>query len=253
MINDLDLWLKHDRHTFLVPARSKTDVVALFHDIRSGVEDLPETRAMFRLSDVMDHHLPGDVTQYTVGLVTLLGSWRVNEVYCSQSPTSYYVNPAHPDRARYSDVITRCECGSVFKQVGWPTHGTSQNHKPDCLYHHKMRTIATIWERRYYVLRETLLMARPANAAADRLGVSGNRVSEIAAQLGIDAEAMRNRGRELRAETMWHLLHEHPPEVVGGIYGVSGQTAKRQVRKFTEHSGLEAARERTGRDIQLPT
>lgn len=252
-MNDTDLWLKHGRHTFLAPARADGDTLPLYRDIERGLEEMPDSKATFRLSEVLDEHDPGDVTQYTIGILTLLGSWRLNEVYRSNDHCHRYVNPAYPHKAHYTDVSARCGCGAVVFGVGWPTHDDSPRHNDECLYHWQLETAAEIWRHRRRVLRETLLLGFPGSAATTRLRCTGNHIGEMAERASIDLSATRQTGRRLRAETMWCLIQEHDPETVGALYGVSPETAKRYVRRYTDHDLLVAARRRTGRDIQIPT
>lgn len=252
-MNNLDLWLKHGRHVFLVTEDMTTDPLELYRDIERGIRTLPDTRAMFKLSDVMTQHDLKSITQHTIGILSLLGAWRVPEAWRSNGRTHRYVNPSHADKHVYADGVTRCGCGAFVERVGWPTHDYSDDHADDCLYHQRLRSAADVWERRRHIIRETLLLGKPSTEAAVRLGVGDNRVTEIAQKASVDVKSLRETGKDLRAETMALLLERETPDFIGSMYGISGETVKREVRKRTDHSPLEAARERTGKRIEVPT
>jgi len=228
-------------HNFMVtrPSAGGTHPIELAANVRDGIETMPESKAMFRLRDVLD-----DGGRATAGLadyrvVELAGAWPVPDAFATGNDTRW-VNPTYTHARYYSDAVARCACGAVrlhkHDAGESPLDDHMTRHADDCPVDARLRTRARIHANRRCILTRMLLCGQSASAQSARLGVrpdEGSRATTESHRVCVDITTLRERGRERRARTCARLLATHDPDTIGRAYGISGHTVRTSVNNYT--------------------
>jgi len=213
-----------DVHEFLLASdtRSLHPADAMLA-LRDHLDDLADTAATFTFSQVVEdtdltHHT------YTTRMMWLVGSW--------QNPLSdkqRWVNPNHSNSERYSDVVTRCDCGALMARVKEvyheSPHDSDNEHTDDCTKQNRLRARARLCDARADALRQGLAYGQTGRSMASRLGL-GDSIGETAKDLGVDVEGLKAEYKQKRTNTLLHLLTDYTPAEAGKVYGISGSRVR---------------------------
>lgn len=231
----VDEWIENGYYAFMDQHKhSDSDPVRVLLDLKSGIEALPEDRAVFKLTNVLDEF---DYVHVLYEYITLCGAWRVPEAIASKGARKY-VNPNYPDAHLYSDAIVRCPCGTAMLQPervnGSEIIDGGSEHADDCKPYHRLRARAELAEKREQIIRTMLLLGVDSRPIAARLGVTSSSFGQLAAEFGINITDLRHEARGLMAETCRQLLPRHGPHVLGSIFGYHPQTINEYVRQYAD-------------------
>lgn len=232
-----------DYYTTAVPSSNAShDRMGMLIYVHGMVEDLPETCETFTKSNLL--RKAGDEDTHanaiTRDMIHLLGSWHVPETFTGHR-TSHcgqrYVNPNYPQKWRYSDVYTACECGAITtcvqSQPGWGQSFDHQTeHADDCHRIDKWRAKAEFWENRREAMIEQLYYGHNTMEAADRLGYSsGSLRPDAAHDHRVDHLELIDEAKERIVTTAAMNLHLHSPRDMAPAFGRSESWLTKELRE----------------------
>lgn len=244
----LDLPSPDDAHHYLLNTTgSSYHPARVMLALRDYIDGLGERAATFPLSKALED-TPYTHQHVSDRMMYLLGSWKTP---LAGNRTTKWVNPAHPNRVRYSDVVTRCECGALMARVKDVYHETphdnDNDHDATCTKQNRLRARARLCEARATALREGLAAGQSGRQMADRLGL-GDSIGETASDLGVDVSALKEDYWERRQNTILLLLPEFSPREVGRVYGISATRIREIVACDTDYAISEFNAVRGGND-----
>jgi hypothetical protein len=208
--------------------------VNVMRDLRAGIETLPKTKGVFKLSRVLDDH---PLSVPTKKLLLMCGSWEPNEATTTANSqrVRLFVNPRSKSKRRFSDAVVRCKCGGIicwYKDAGertieFPSDAVG-SHEDDCLKQWRRRTQARLFERRAEILNEMIPLGHHAGDCYARLGVPEDytTATHLAEDIGVNIGELKEEYAERRANTAVELLTLFKPEEVGAAYGRSASTIR---------------------------
>lgn len=228
---------------FFPGSQRKTDPVAAMDDLRSGVEALPETRALFTLPGVLDDHR---ADQIAPEMVVMVGAWEMPDAYGEERiGRTRYVNPGYKDRHLYADRYVRCACGALMVRFerthGETPTGAEQDHTDGCKTTWRLRARADLYEERADLIERLLKVNIAPHSMAGRFGLAesraGHHASRVSEALNLPTEEWKDHGREVRDNTEAALLAEgYTSAEVGRLWGVSKQGLCERVRRRTDYT-----------------
>ena len=236
------------RHEFLLPGEhGKRDPFALALELADALAELPETAATFQPVDIVG---PIDVRNLDDRILHLLGSWRVPGHYTRNSGKgTKWVNPHYHDKARYSDVGVRCECGALMirteKVSGESVINGESDHSEDCHKSWRLHAQARLYERRQEMVRQLMGFGHTVGAIMPRLGLPGTRnIGPVVDDPCFDVDARKDRGRQRIANTAAELLTRYTAAEVGRVYGFGAKAIQQFVNRRTDATADELWEER---------
>lgn len=246
-------------HDYLLRLREAPDAAAIHPTevairLRDYIESLPAHQATFTLPKFAKAHDDIDPAVIQTPMVHLTGAWKAGTVYHSpgtQCPDRW-VNPSHPHKARYSDAIVNCECGTIAvhdqsagsRQHALP-HDDFDNHTDACLKQWRFQARADVLCRRATVLEEMLATGHSGAACFPRLGLTDQgTISRLATAVGVDVANLKAEYMAKRKHTMHELLVLFSPAEIGRVYGVSSGTVYGTLGEFDiDHEAFHTIRE----------
>lgn len=214
------------------------DPVETATKLQEGVESLPKTSATFRLNRILDDIA---VIKHTVDeVVELAGAWPLPDEFTEDRQSGRrYVNPNYPHARYYSEVVTRCRCGAVMireeKVRGGQIAANEHDHADSCPKDYRLHARARLAEKRRRVIKRVLYLGMSVRSAQARIGLRRDSLANEAEQLALPPIGeMKERSREVIANTWAVLLEDYSPNEVAPAYGCSGQKVRRYVDKYTD-------------------
>lgn len=232
-------------HDFLMPRRRSDgsdgfDPVPFTAELRETIENYPVTKAIFYATDVVERDressLPPEVMEF-------VGAWtppkEMTSHYGSSNP---WVNPKHKFAYRYSDAVTRCDCGALMLREeiihDSPAFDNEHNHSDDCWKANRFRAKARLCEKRRERIVRMLHLDCSTSEVAHRIGYQSRKTLSQAAQAhGVATGELRREGRKRAVRTWARLAWRFSPEVIGRVYDCHPQRIRRGLNKYTERSG----------------
>lgn len=203
--------------------------------IREWINSLPETATTFKKK-----HVPEGTTRsdYITGMLKLCGAWEAPEFMFKNGAT--WVNPNATDAHYYSDAVTRCECGipvlreQFSKNEPQPSH--HQTHKESCNKINRMECRVQLLKNRKEIIKDQYAHNQSLEQSKARLGYTGeSRMGgDEIKDIGLNIAELAREARKKFARTCMVLCREHNPETVGRIFGVTGDSIGRMLRKETK-------------------
>lgn len=232
------------REGLLQLSHRKNDPVEVLADLRSGIEDLPETAATFKLKRVLDDHTAKAVRPI---MITLAGSWEVREELYTSERQDSYVNPDYLHRDNYTDAAVRCGCGAVMirhEEIrGGKVIANEHEHGDDCTRADRLRGKARMYERRAEIVEELLKAGRPPSKAAKRMSLSASNqrnIGHLSEAMDLPTEEWRERGRAARLNTELELLARgHTAGEVGEVWGITAGSVRGRIATKTDYDIAE--------------
>lgn len=228
-----------DHHAFMIPKKGGLHPSASFIPVvRDLAESLPETRAMFRLTE-SDAISESRASHFGPGHVALAGVWPVPDRFGGSSrPGQAYVNPNHVHAARYADAATRCECGAVVARVWRDPRSADEavgtEHADDCKPQWRHRAYAEIHEKREAALRRLGPLGWDRRSFGPRFGCPGDdSVKRVPEKYGVSWMRMKDEYRRLAANTFELATSQGAStKAVAEAYGHAPNTLRRWVDEF---------------------
>lgn len=204
--------------------------------IREWVNNLPKTATTFKKKQVPE--VSKTRSDYITGMLKLSGAWEAPEFMFKNGAT--WVNPNATDAHHYSDAVTRCECGipvireQFSEKEPQPNH--HQSHKESCNKIHRMECRVQLLKNRKEIIKDQYAHNQSLEQSKARLGYTGeSRMGgDEVADIGIDVQSLSKEARKRFARTCMVLARKHNPETIGRIFGVTGDSIGRMLRKETK-------------------
>ena len=228
-------------HERLVEAENR--LIELIADVNRALDEMPETSATFRISDIIDvRYLNGGDRQEL--MKDFCGFWKMPEIYSQGHDTGQlYVNPYYIHSYRFPEVWSRCECGNIQvhpqakdTQVDPPVDGA--NEHGNCNRIDRMRTRVDILEQRKRILERGLKYGFERLPLANRIGLRTNSVSEVCQSLGLGVNNSRQDFIAERNKTIVELMKQGvSAQDISDVYRVSDKHVWKIAKK---ESGMSA-------------
>ena len=204
-------------------------------EVREWINSLPNTATTFKKKHLPEGHTRPD---YLSGILKLSGAWKAPTTLFNVVGT--WVNPNATDAHHYSDAVTRCECGipvvreQFSEKEPQPNH--HQSHKESCNKIHRMECRVQLLKNRKEIIKDQYAHNQSLEQSKERLGYTGaSRMSgDEVADIGLDIQHLSKQARKRFARTCMVLAREHNPEIIGRIFGVTGDSIARMIRKETK-------------------
>jgi len=204
--------------------------------IKEYVNNLPETRATFRLKEVDLRHrestLPTEIVKFT-------GAWPEPDIL-RENDTRGFVNPNYVHAQHYSDAIVRCGCGipvlrqQFGKDEPQPNH--HQDHNENCTKIDRTKARLELLQNRRDIIRDGYQYGHSVASISPRLGypetyhIGGGECEK----LGLNIEQLGRESRKKMARTAMVLCREYSTETVAEIYGVHRRSISAMIREETK-------------------
>lgn len=221
----------HQWHSFL---QGEFDIAL---KIKRFVDDLPESRATFKLRDIDLGVHRANIDNRTVKLT---GAWEMPDELAGNSNIQKWVNPNYVHSQHYSDAVVRCECGIPVLREHFspdePQPGYHQEHEPDCDKIKRAKTRLRLLQNRKRIIEEAYYLGQSLNEVVPRLGYSSSRQpgSKTVDDLGLDFKELSIEGRKRLARTFMVLSREYTTREIGELYGISSDSVARMLTKETK-------------------
>lgn len=224
----------------LLPSgRKRNDPLAVQAAIRREVEGFGELATTFTI----DQAVPEPFTRKAAREehLEMVGAWLVPKAHTgTASHGRRFVNPDAIHRTKYTEAVTRCECGLVMARLtledGPGTIGNQKEHG-DCAVSERLRARARLCEARAEAIRTSLYYGHSARQAAARLGYdpdnSGRSVGAAAEGMDIDIGALREEAnlRKYRTEAILAALG-YTSAQIGAALGRSAKTIRAHFSEY---------------------
>ena len=202
--------------------------------IQNYVRNLPETAATWTLHNVPN--LSKRPNQIPRGLAQLTGSWRLPEIYRTESSPHTFVNPEYVHAEHYAEPLTRCECGiPIVHSAIRHTPGQPSQHKDHrgCTLDQRYDVQADLIRERRRVIKEMYAHAQNIHNNQQRLGFSHrNSIRQGHIQeWGVDIHELTREARRKIVRTSIVLAREYNMETIGNCYGVGKDTILKMINK----------------------
>lgn len=223
-------------HTFLITADGGlSDGARVLPEVREQMADLPDTSATFRLT-----HFDGVTSQQlSKEHLEFLKAWPVHDIHGGNGPRQF-VNPNYAHAHRYTDLVTRCECGALLTRNYEGEHNAlrdEHSHYAGCLPHYRLRARADMTEQRYELMVRLGKFGWKGAEMAPRFGVSGSSMSMFASRFNTDLGEVYEQYKRRAANTYAYLVRERgiSAATVADVYGHSRTTMTRWAREFSSY------------------
>lgn len=235
-------------HERLLYDNSNTDPLAFVADARRQLNQMPQTRSTFPLSEIAGQSFNENVIPQ---LLEFAGSWHIPPSYITGN-VKRYANPHAVHAHTYPAIGIECRCGTRMLSVQPDQMETrmatsASDHGDDCLPQWKHRACARLLEKRREILEQR---GRWGYSAEDTMPMLGNKRSShgLATRLGIDYGELREEARQRTANTAARLMHERTSSDIADAYGYSQRQIQNLVRERTPYSpkGLYHQRQQSG-------
>lgn len=228
MVDIGDLDPETNAHEWLFPeeAIGDADRIEAMCRLREYVGNLSPLTATFRWSDVTEG-TDMRTNWFKREMSWLVGSWEVPDFYAKGGERGIrWVNPNYKDRSMYSDVVSKCECGTMVTKVqnvgGNSKFDDPNRHTDECKIEWRIRAVARLMEARRFALVTSALLGITARSIYDRLHTQRHDVSHMVNTLGIDYKGIREIGYEKRRNTIKRIIREgYDVSHAARIYGIS--------------------------------
>lgn len=212
-------WLFPDKDDEVEPVEVMTTV-------RNSFENLPDLKVSFKkkeLLDGTDMHANYIVPE----MLKWLGAWKMPDRFPNGAANTW-VNPKHDGASRYTDGIIQCKCGSWVGSMN-----DTVRHEESCLLPDKYRAKADLAQVRMDIVKDASYYNIDRNLIFNRLDISSSTMTEFLQMADIDIGRLRDRARDIRANTMKYLLYEYEPHIVADVFGIHRATVRREIRSRT--------------------
>lgn len=203
----------------------------MLSSVRSIAESIPDTAMTTTTEDVKHSKGRYDAARE---MMNYFGMWKVPERFTNNTRTKY-VNPRHKDAMIYSDVMARCECGTlVTKDNKRTVEVKGADIHQDCKVEWEKAAIAELWANRRNVIEKSAHYEVPSREMTARLCVSNRKIVwDITQRLGVDWDDMRRTGVRRRWAT-WRYLHEEGFSLreIGDAFGFAPNSVSEGVGKL---------------------
>lgn len=233
-------------HTFLLSADGGLSAGAkAIPTLREHIEDLPETAATFRLTHIEDIepiHLDREHVEF-------VHAWPVHNIHGGNGPRSF-VNPNYVHAHRYTDLVTRCECGALLTRNYEDEHNAlrdEHSHFADCLPHYRLRARADMTEQRYQRMMRLGKLGWKGSDMAPRFGVGESSMASFAERFNTDLRSVYDQYKQVAANTYVYLVAECgvPASTVADIYGHARSTMTRWAKDYAAYETARGANQFT--------
>lgn len=236
-------------HTFLLAADGGLNGAArAIPTLREYINDLPNTAATFRLThidDITSQSLEREHAEFVY-------AWPVHNIHAGSGPRSF-VNPNHIHAHRYTDIVTRCECGTLLTRNYDDDNNPlrdEHNHFAECLPHYRLRARADMTEQRYQRMLRLGKLGWKGSQMAPRFGVGESSMSSFAERFNTDLRSVYDQYKEIAANTYTYLVRDCgvPASTVADVYGHARSTMTRWAKTYTEYETKRGANQFTRND-----
>ena len=242
MVDIGDLDSETDKHEWLFPEESigDADRIEAMVRLREHVEDLRPLSATFRWSDITEGE-DMSTSWYKREMSWLVGSWEVPDLYAKGGERGIrWVNPNYKDRSMYSDVVSKCKCGTVVTKVqnvgGNSKFDDPNRHEDECKIEWRIRAVARLMEARRFALVTSALLGITARSIFDRLHTQRHDVSNMVNTLDIDYKGLREIGYEKRRNTILEIIRRgYDVYHAAKVYGISEGRVRGIIANETEY------------------
>jgi hypothetical protein len=239
-LSDTPLPTERPTHDFLLRGPdAKLHPVNVIRDLRAGIESLPKTKGLFKLDRVLTDHTQAARTKLPL---LMCGSWEPNSLSRNRSDQAakLFANPKAPDKRRYADAVTECQCGgyiALFQRAGdrtkpFPSDAVS-GHTDDCLKQWRRRAQAHLFEKRAEIFKEMLPLGHGAKDCYGRLGVPEGYTTTtyLTKKIGVDVQELKDTYFEKRKNTTLELLPVFSVTEIADAYNRSRRVIRRHVEE----------------------
>lgn len=229
------MYNEYEFHDFLLDASGCLhDAMHDLADIRSFIDNLPETASSFRLKQIEGIYQP----MFDDVHLEFCKAWRLHDIY---APTTerVFVNPNYAHAQKYTDIVMRCQCGAKFTRNYADDHGNLRDehaHVDDCLPHWRLEARADMAQERYELMHRLGELGWKGMDMAPRFGTQPSSMGAFAAQYHTTLRDVYNEYRRLAGNTYAYLVQEEnePPKSIAAIYDHAQSTMTRWAHEYAD-------------------
>lgn len=203
--------------------------------IRNYLSSRPETKAVFKMRDIPD------VSFHKINIVHIefCQAWPLPTRFKARVNRPGYVNPHYLYAQRYSDIYSKCKCGTTVTQLS--PNGNSQiedenQHGTTCESFDRLRSVADLKEQRYDEIRRLTRIGWRVKDLAKRFGCSERNVKTMVSKYNFRIRELRNDFRRIAGNTYIQAVQVGgvKAEEMAKVYGVTQSTLGRWKRKYAD-------------------